>query len=42
MNDPSFIRYYEYPDGRYLAVTPLTFDRARVVVGRGMSYDDSW
>lgn len=31
------------PDGRTITVTPLTFDRARINIGRGIDfYDDSW
>jgi len=28
--------------GRYVAVIPLTFGRARLIVGKGMTYDDGW
>jgi hypothetical protein len=31
------------PDGRTLAVIPLTYGRARLTVGRGeLTYDDAW
>lgn len=33
----------DLPDGRSLFVLPLTFGRARLVVGRGETvYDDGW
>lgn len=31
------------PDGRILAVLPLTYGRARLTIGRGeATYDDGW
>jgi hypothetical protein len=35
----------DLPAGRYLEVIPLTFGRARLIIGRvedKISYDDSW
>lgn len=31
------------PDGRTISLIPLTFGRARLVIGRGTeTYDDGW
>jgi hypothetical protein len=30
------------PDGRQAEVMPLTFGRARIIVGDGVTVDDSW
>lgn len=32
----------QLPDGRTAFVVPLTFDRARLYVGRGLEIDDEW
>jgi hypothetical protein len=33
----------EGPDGRLYSIIPLTFGRARIVVGRDrLTYDDGW
>ncbi len=35
----------DLPDGRYIAVTPLTFARGRIIIGRTddpIGWDDGW
>jgi hypothetical protein len=32
----------ELPDGRTVSVIPLTYGRARVTIGSGLTYDDQW
>ena len=39
-----FLAYRRIPDGRLVAVLPLTFGRARIVIGpdQALWYDDGW
>lgn len=38
-----FIAFRDLPDGRFLAVVPLTFSRARLTIGRGYrTYDRAY
>lgn len=30
------------PDGRIVEIMPLTYDRARIVIGDGSSVENSW
>ena len=32
----------DLPDGRRLEVVPLTYGRARIIIGDGYFVDDSW
>lgn len=42
-NEHGFLASRSLPDGRLLAVVPLTYGRARLTVGRSVAtYDDSW
>lgn len=36
--------YYsrDLPDSRYVQVIPLTFGRARIIIGKGWFLDDGW
>lgn len=43
--DPNSTGYYarrRLPDGRLLAVIPLTFGRARLGIGDDTGFDDLW
>jgi len=48
MNDAELAREWcglyarRLADGRVLAVVPLSYGRARIVIGEGMFVDDGW
>lgn len=44
-NERGYLRERLLPDGRRVAVMPLTFARGRIVIGRAsdpLGYDDGW